>query len=133
MNQDMRARMQRHGTYMHGGLPGECTGAISAVQATLDTIAEGGAHYAQTCASCHGKTGLGDGEAGKSLTPSPALQAYLIQRPGAAEEYLLWSISEGGKPFGTAMPAYKDQLNREQIWKIISYMRAGFLELQTVK
>lgn len=133
MNQDMRARMQRHWTYMHEGLPSEYAGVTSDAKAKIETIAEGAALYSRNCASCHGKTGLGDGEAGRSLTPSPALLAYLIQRPVAADEYLLWSISEGGKPFGTAMPAYKEKLNREQIWKIITYMRAGFPELQSAK
>ena len=33
---------------------------------------------------------------------------------------------EGGDPFGTEMPAFKDRLTEEQIWQIIAYMRAGF-------
>ena len=133
MDQDMRARMQRHWTYMHEGLPKEYAGATSDVKATAETIADGGNIYVQNCASCHGKTGMGDGAAGKSLTPSPALLAYLIQRPVAADEYLLWSISEGGKQFGTAMPAFKDTLKREEIWKVIAYMRAGFPDAKTAK
>jgi hypothetical protein len=46
--------------------------------------------------------------------------------PQTVDEYLLWAIAEGGRPFGTAMPAFKDALTREQIWQIITYMRAGF-------
>ena len=76
----------------------------------------------------HGKRGLGDGDAPRSLLPSPALLAFMIQRPIAVDEYLLWSIAEGGKQFETEMPAFKDTLNREDIWKIIAYMRAGFPE-----
>jgi hypothetical protein len=74
---------------------------------------------------CHGERGLGGGEAADDLTPSPALLAYLVQQPIAVDQYLLWSISEGGKEFGTAMPAFKDTLTRDQIWKIIAYLRAG--------
>ena len=70
--------------------------------------------------------GLGDGEGAGDLTPSPALLAYLVQQPIAIDQYLLWSISEGGKDFGTAMPAWKDTLSEDQIWKIIAYLRAGF-------
>lgn len=62
----------------------------------------------------------------RSLLPSPALLAYMIQRPIAVDEYLLWSISEGGKQFDTAMPAFKGTLSREEIWKVIAFMRAGF-------
>jgi mono/diheme cytochrome c family protein len=50
----------------------------------------------------------------------------MIQRPIAVDEYLLWSIAEGGKQFDTEMPAFKDTLKREEIWKIIAYMRVGF-------
>jgi mono/diheme cytochrome c family protein len=46
--------------------------------------------------------------------------------PMAGDEYLLWTVSEGGKAFETAMPAFKDSLSEDQIWSIIAYMRAGF-------
>jgi mono/diheme cytochrome c family protein len=46
--------------------------------------------------------------------------------PWAVDEYLLWAISGGGAPFATEMPAFMDTLTREQIWQIITYMRAGF-------
>ena len=132
-NPEMRARMQRHWTFMHEGLPRQYENARSNVKPTPAVIAAGAKLYADNCASCHGKTGLGDGEAGKSLTPSPALLAYLIQRPIAVDSYLLWSVSEGGKEFGTAMPAFKDVLARDDIWKVIAYMRAGFPETKTTK
>jgi mono/diheme cytochrome c family protein len=125
---DMRARMQRHWTYMHTSIPSDYLGARSTVKNTVENIAAGGALYAEHCSKCHGKGGLGDGEAGKALSPSPALLAWMIQRPMAVDEYLLWTISEGGEAFGTAMPSFKGTLSREQIWKIVAYMRAGFPE-----
>ncbi len=91
---DMQARMRRHWTFIHEGVPQEYETARSTVAQSDEVISVGGKLYAEHCASCHGKSGLG---AGKSLTPSPALLAYLIQRPIAVDSYLLWSISEGGK------------------------------------
>jgi mono/diheme cytochrome c family protein len=41
-------------------------------------------------------------------------------------DYLMWTIAEGGKPFDTDMPAFKNLLTAKQIWQIITYMRAGF-------
>jgi mono/diheme cytochrome c family protein len=82
--------------------------------------------YADNCALCHGPTGMGDGEAGRALNPSPALLAYMINMPMAVDEYLLWTISEGGEPLGTDMPAFKDVLTTEEIWNVIAFMRAGF-------
>ena len=69
---------------------------------------------------------MGDGEAAKALDPSPALLAYMIQMPMSVDSYMLWSISEGGEAFGTAMPAFKEVLTKDEIWKIVTYMRAGF-------
>jgi mono/diheme cytochrome c family protein len=74
---------------------------------------------------------MGDGEVAKSLSPSPALLAHMIQMPMSVDEYMLWSISDGGSAFGTAMPAFKDVLTNDEIWKIVTYMRAGFPVEQT--
>jgi mono/diheme cytochrome c family protein len=120
--------MLRHWTFMHQGVPTEYRGQTSTVAPTEATVREGATHYAQNCASCHGPTGLGDGEAGRALNPSPALLAYMINMPMAVDEYLLWTISEGGQSLGTDMPAFKDRLEPGEIWKIVAFMRAGFPE-----
>ncbi len=122
----MRARLLRHYTYMHYGVQKDYQGARSTVDSSKETIAAGGKLYAEKCASCHGKLGLGEGDGPRSLLPSPALLAFMIQRPISVDEYLLWSIAEGGKQFDTEMPAFKDTLARQDIWKIIAYMRGGF-------
>jgi mono/diheme cytochrome c family protein len=56
--------------------------------------------------------------------------AYLVGQPFAVDQYLLWSIAEGGKPFGTAMPAFKDKLSREEIFMIVAYLRADLPDLE---
>jgi mono/diheme cytochrome c family protein len=122
----MRARLLRHYTFMHYGVQKQYEGARSSVGTSKEVIAAGRALYVAKCAACHGKQGLGEGDAPRSLLPSPALLAFMVQRPIAVDEYLLWSISEGGKQFDTEMPAFKDTLSREDIWRIIAYMRAGF-------
>lgn len=123
---EMRARMQRHWSFMHEVVPKEYRGAQSPLKPSISDVVAGGTIYVQHCAACHGKSGMGDGEAGKSLAPSPALLAWMIQRPLAVDEYLMWTISEGGAEFKTSMPAFKGTLTRDQIWKVIAYMRAGF-------
>ena len=102
MNPGQQQRMQRHWTYMNQGVPGAYRGARSTVRATPQVIA------------------------GRSLEPSPALLRQFVQMPMSGDEYLLWTISEGGERFGTDMPAFEDKLGEEDIWKIIAYMRAGF-------
>lgn len=126
MGPGQEQRMQRHWTYMNEGVPAAYRGARSTVRATPEVVAEGRALYSQNCASCHGTAGLGDGEAGRSLVPSPALLRWFVQMPMSGDEFLLWTVSEGGERFGTDMPAFKQVLSEDDIWKIIAYMRAGF-------
>lgn len=126
MPKSMMARLLRHTTFIQFGVPKEYEGARSTAPAGQATLAAGGRLYAQHCASCHGGDGSGGGEAAKSLSPSPALLAYMITRPVAVDEYLLWSIADGGHQFETEMPAFKDKLSRDDIWRIIAFMRAGF-------
>jgi len=122
----MNARMSRHWTFMNRGVSAEYRGASNPYSISPEIIDEGRALYTDNCASCHGKAGLGDGKQGMSLSPSPSLLAYLIQMPMAVDEYMIWTISEGGAEFETDMPAFKNKLPEEDIWKIVAYMRGGF-------
>ncbi len=129
MGPRQRQRMLRHWTFMHEGVPAAYRGQTSTIVTNDVTVEDGAGLYAEYCASCHGTNGQGDGEEGKSLTPSPALLAHMIRMPMAVDEYLLWTISEGGTQFQTDMPAFKDKLKADEIWKIIAFMRAGFPEV----
>lgn len=126
MSPTMMARMLRHAEFLNFGVPKAYEGAQSTVEADAKTIAEGRALYRANCAACHGSDGMGDGDAGHALSPSPAVLAFMITRPISVDPYLLWSISDGGAQFSSKMPAFKDKLSREDIWKIIAFMRAGF-------
>lgn len=122
----MRIPGVRHWHYMLRGVPEAYADARSTAPRTLETLRAGAALYARHCAACHGSSGFGAQDDRQSLLPSPALLAFLIQKPIAVDEYLLWSISEGGAVFDSAMPAFRDVLSRDEIWQIVAYMRAGF-------
>ncbi len=122
----MRMPGARHWHYMLRGVPDGYAEQRTTAARTQDTIRSGGRLYEAHCASCHGPSGFGVKDETQSLLPSPALLAFLVQKPIAVDEYLLWSISEGGTPFDSAMPAFKDRLTREEIWQIVAFMRAGF-------
>jgi len=126
MSPTMMARMLRHSEFLSFGVPDAYKGAKSTVEPDLDVLAEGRALYHANCAACHGPDGMGDGDAGQALSPSPAVLAFMITRPIAVDPYLLWSISDGGAQFESNMPAFKDKLTRDEIWKIIAFMRSGF-------
>ena len=122
----MAVRQQRHTTYMNSGAPKPYAGAKSTIAPTAESISAGRTLYRKNCASCHGPQGLGGGDPNLAVAPSPALLAYMIKRPISVDEYLLWVISEGGGKFASNMPAFRDKMKREDIWRIIAYMRAGF-------
>ncbi len=123
---ELRSRAERHREFLQAGVPLEYRSRRSPYPAVTKIITDGGRLYTAHCATCHGTKGLGDGKAGRDLTPLPALLAYMIERPSSVDEYLLWSISEGGAQFGTKMPAFKETLTEPQIWQIVAYMRGGF-------
>ena len=123
---DLLSRAARHREFMEAGVPVEYRGHASPYPAATMVIQGGGRLYKSHCAACHGSTGLGDGNAGRDLTPSPALLAHMIERRRSVDEYLLWTISDGGAQFGTEMPAFKETLTDQEIWQIVAYMRAGF-------
>lgn len=119
-------RRARHQAFIRNGVPAPYQGERSPLSRTPANVDPGRTLYAAHCAACHDPTGMGGGDAGNALYPSPALLAELVRTPEGVDAYLLWAISEGGGPFGTQMPAFKHKLSEEQIWQIITYMRAGF-------
>jgi mono/diheme cytochrome c family protein len=123
---DLHSRAERQRAYREGGVPLEYRSRRSPYPAAKKVIHNGGRLYRSHCTTCHGSNGFGNGEAGRDLTPLPALLAHMIKRPRSVDEYLLWTISEGGAQFGSEMPTFKEILTEKQIWQIVSYMRGGF-------
>ncbi len=130
LDADQRQRIRRFSAFTDGNVPDEYMDAENTVGYTVRGIVEGGKLYASHCRQCHGRLGLGNGDLSQALKPSPAMLAYLVGQSFAIDQYLLWSIAEGGKPFGTAMPAFKDKLSEEQIFAIVAYLRASLPDLE---
>jgi len=103
-------------------IPAAYQGKTNPIPADEASLARGEAIYGQQCATCHGDGGMGDGPAGMGLNPAPAPIAHSSQM--LSDSYLFWRISEGGAPFGTAMPAFKETLSEQDAWDVINYVRA---------
>ncbi len=74
--------------------------------------------FVQSCASCHGKEGIGNGPAGISLNPKPAnLTSKEAQEQ--SDGAIFWKISNGN---GT-MVAWKYSLSEKQRWHLVDYIR----------
>ena len=124
LDADQQQRMLRFSTFANGDVPDEYADAKNTIGYTVRGIVEGGKLYATHCRQCHGRLGLGNGDQSQALKPSPAMLAYLAGQSFAVDQYMLWSIAEGGKLFGTDMPAFKDRLSNDEIFAIVAYLRA---------
>jgi mono/diheme cytochrome c family protein len=118
--------ISRYTQYMWGNLPDQYADLKNPLAASTVNISDGKRLYQMQCLVCHGKSGEGDGLAGKQLVPSPANLAFTRRLPIATDAFFFWAISEGGKPFGSAMPAFGERLSDEEIWQITHYINTGF-------
>lgn len=74
--------------------------------------------YTKNCASCHGKTGLGDGVKARALK----------NFPGDFSKPEFQSLSDGDVFYKTKtgrdeMPKYEGKLTDDDIWNVVNYMR----------
>jgi mono/diheme cytochrome c family protein len=115
----------RNHVAMMGGVPAPYTNVSNPLPRAPATIERGAAVYAANCVSCHGATGLGDGAAARTLNPRPANLAWLSRMPMSRwDPFMYWTVAEGGAQFGSAMPAFKDSLSKDDIWAVIAYVQA---------
>lgn len=121
----MMGHAPRHRLVMESGIPDSYRSMSNPLPKRAETVERGAAVYLQNCASCHGATGRGDGPQGRQLSPRPANLAWLSRMPMVEwDPFMVWTVSEGGAPLGTAMPAFKDVLSKDDIWAVIAYIQA---------
>ena len=78
----------------------------------------GMALYNKNCASCHGKTGLGDGVKARALKDFPGdFSAAAFQNQTDGEHFYKTKTGRG------EMPKYEGKLTDDDIWNIVNYMR----------
>jgi mono/diheme cytochrome c family protein len=117
--------MPRHHVAMMWGIPAPYNSMTNPLPDAKATVERGATVYAENCQSCHGKEGYGDGEAGRDLSPPPGNLAWLSNMPMARwDPFVYWTVAEGGAPLGSAMPAFKDSLSKEEIWAVTAYIEA---------
>ena len=127
----MGGSMARNHAAMMGGVPAPYTHLSNPLPRTPATVEHGAKVYAENCASCHGDTGLGDGPAARGLNPKPANLAMLSRMPMSRwDPFMYWTVSEGGSPFGSAMPSFKNTLSDKDRWAVIAYIQARLPKAQ---
>jgi high-affinity iron transporter len=87
---------------------------------TAVDLAQGATIYGQSCASCHGPRGLGDGPAaaGMTLKPPAIGSAEAMHDRSPAMVYRIVSVGIAGTP----MAGFAAQLSVDQRWNVVSYL-----------
>lgn len=74
--------------------------------------------YTKLCASCHGKTGLGDGVKARMLKDFPGdFSGAFYQNQTDGEHFYKTKFGRG------EMPKYEGKCTDEEIWQMVNYMR----------
>ena len=92
------------------------------VKASPDVLADGLAHYADHCASCHGNNGDGNTELGRGLFPKPPdMRQAATQQLTDGE---LFYIIERGVRF-TGMPGWSTgtESGENSTWRLVHFIR----------
>jgi high-affinity iron transporter len=102
---------------------------VRALPPRTPDLAQGAAHYATACASCHGTEGAGDGPAGRGLDPAPA-SFRDATRAASLSPFALFSTITYGIA-GTGMAGFEAQLDDAARWDLAYYVGSlGFSPLE---
>lgn len=85
----------------------------------LDT-AIGRQVFTESCASCHGSRGLGDGPTARTLTTAVPAIGSVAATPNLTPT-LAYDVASVGIN-GTAMPAFGGSLTAQQRWEVVNYV-----------
>ena len=86
--------------------------------------------YKRKCKKCHGTSGDGEGSAADEIEIKPTAFNVAGYFEKKKDGQLYWIIEKGSE--GTEMEAYgpgtDTNLSEEEMWKLVTYMRATFSE-----
>jgi mono/diheme cytochrome c family protein len=92
-------------------------------------IERGKALYTQNCMACHGDNLDGQGHFAPALNPLPLSFQDAGTIAQLTESFVFWRIAKGGPglpregaPWNSAMPAWEDFLDAEEIWAVVLFL-----------
>jgi len=99
-------------------VPNEYKNMKNPVKADAESLQIGKMLYAKNCASCHGRSGLGDGPKARMLeTFAGDFTAGYYQNQTDGEHFYKTKVGRD------EMPGYDNKIPDEDIWNIVNYMR----------
>jgi mono/diheme cytochrome c family protein len=100
-------------------VPDKDAKAVNPVKSNAESISAGKALWGTHCASCHGKSGLGDGTKAAQLKTIPGDFSKATTQ-AQSDGSLFYKISEGRDD----MPSFKKKIpDAEDMWSLVVYVR----------
>jgi len=102
-------------------LPADADARKSPLQVDAKVLATGRAVFKDKCTKCHGAAGLGDGP---DADPEHREDMDLTNPKRAdrnADGVVFYKVANGRRR--PKMPAFKDELNEQQIWSVVAYVQ----------
>ena len=121
------------------GLPIQLTGLENPLHengSLEEHLQVGKAIYVKNCVPCHGDLLDGAGHFAQVFNPIPADFTNSGTLPMLTESFVFWRIAKGGPglpqegtPWDSAMPAWENILDENEIWSVILFLydQTGFL------
>jgi mono/diheme cytochrome c family protein len=99
-------------------VPAEYKNMANPTKGDAEALKMGEMLYKRHCASCHGRTGLGDGPKARGLkTFAGDFSGDFYQNQTDGEHFYKTLVGRD------EMPAYQNKVTDEDIWAMVSYMR----------
>ena len=99
-------------------VPAKYKGMENPEDASAESIKVGRMVYSKNCASCHGKTGKGDGVKARGLDTFPGdFSGDYFQNQADGEHFYKTKFGR------SEMPKYENKIDDEDIWNMVNYMR----------
>jgi copper resistance protein D len=101
-------------------IPEGASDEANPVPSTPDAVKKGAQLYGINCERCHGPEGKGDGMDGDPDHPPGDLTdpKRAARNPDGVIFYRVWNGRTNPK-----MPAFKDELSKEDVWTIVHYVQ----------
>jgi mono/diheme cytochrome c family protein len=91
---------------------------------SADAVKKGKAVFSSRCQRCHGPQGKGNGpEADPKVPPANLTQIKADENPEGVLFYKVWNGHSPRAGSKGSMPAFKVQLVREEVWRVVEYVR----------
>lgn len=99
---------------------------VTTIDLAAGDAARGAAVYGESCATCHGPTGDGDGPLSATLDPKPARHSDGAYMNALSDEHLVRVIRDGGPAVGKSalMAPWGGLLSDAQIADVVAFLRS---------